>query len=513
MISIIISSNIFGVDSFDVSVETDITKGIPSFSIVGLPGTEIKEARERVKSAIINSGYRFPNSRIVVNLSPADVKKQGSFLDFPIALGIMRGNIRKSVEYINESIFVGELSLDGNLKRIRGILPIVIGSMERGFKRIFIPEDNYSECMFVEGIDIIPIKTLKESMDFLNGIIKYEHIEERRGKIYRISKEKQSYESLDFSDIKGNTFLKRCAEVAAAGGHNMLMIGPPGSGKSFMAKRIPGIMPSMDESEMIEVSKIYSVYGSGNGLIKRRPFRSPHHTSTEIAIIGGGADARAGEITMAHLGVLFLDEVAEFDRKTLEALRQPIEDRKVDISRSRYSISYPSDFMLVAAMNPCPCGYSGSDRECRCRTYEIERYRGKLSGPLLDRIDIFVEVNSITFEEMNNLSEGETSEDIRKRVESARKIQKKRFGNNKITNRSMSGRDIDKYCRMDKNAQAAMKLIFDKYRLSNRAYTRIMALARTISDIENREVISESDILEAFSMRRVYYKYFEKNYI
>lgn len=515
MISSINSRNIIGIDSCDIKVEVDIGNGLPSFNIVGLAGTEIKEARERVKSAITNSGYKFPNARIVVNLSPADMKKQGSFLDLPISIGILMDKIKASSKQINESVFVGELSLNGKVKSIKGILPIVIGAKENGYEKIFIPKDNFKECSFIDGIIIIPVDSLKNCIDILNGNIK--NLDLGKIKLEIIEKENvetKKDEEIDFSEIKGNLYVKRCAEISVTGGHNMLMIGPPGSGKSFMAKRMTTILPDMSKDEMLEVSRIYSVCSNSierNGLIKKRPFRAPHHTTTNISLIGGGADAKAGEITLANKGILFLDELPEFNRKTLESLRQPIEDKKVNISRLKYSVTYPSDFILVGAMNPCPCGYYRSDIECRCRGYEIERYLGKLSGPLLDRIDIFTEVKSVSFEEINSNVKNETSKEIRKRVIEARKIQKNRFGekSNKL-NRDMNTSDIDKYCKIDKKSEKILEFIFNKYRLSNRSYIKLLKVARTIADLNAREKIEEDDILEAFSMRRTYYTYFSK---
>lgn len=515
MISSINSRNIIGIDSCDIKVEVDIGKGMPTFNIVGLASTEIKEARERVKSAITNSGYRFPNARIVVNLSPADMKKQGSFLDLPISLGILRDKIHSKDKEMTNSVFVGELSLDGTVKSIKGILPIVIGARENGYEKIFIPRDNFKECSFIDDIEIVPVNSLKNCISILNGgIIKLE-IEGVKSEILK-EKELNSIEdeNIDFSDIKGNTYVKRCAEISVAGGHNMLMIGPPGSGKSFLAKRMPTILPDMTRDEMLEVSRIYSVCSNSvgrSGLIERRPFRAPHHTSTGISLIGGGTDAKAGEITLAHKGILFLDEVAEFNRKTLESLRQPIEEKSVNISRLKYSVTYPSDFILVAAMNPCPCGYYRSNIECRCRRYNIERYLGKLSGPFLDRIDIFTEVKSVSFDEINSKMKNESSEEIKKRVENARNMQYKRFnGNTGKLNRDMNSSDIDEYCKIDENSEKVLEMIFNKYRLSNRSYIKLLKVARTIADLDQRENIKESDILEAFSMRRTYYTYFSR---
>ena len=513
MISFINSSNIIGIDSCDIKVEVDIGKGMPSFSIVGLASTEIKEARERVKSAISNSGYRFPNARIVVNLSPADMKKQGSFLDLPISLGILMDKIHAKENYMKNTVFVGELSLDGTVKSIKGILPIIIGAKEKGYERVFIPRENFIECSFIDDIKIVPVNSLKNCISILNGTVTDLEIECIKSNILEEEKtQKSSEEKIDLSDIKGNVYVKRCAEISVAGGHNMLMIGPPGSGKSFMAKRMTTILPDMTREEMLEVSRIYSVCSNSierNGLIEKRPFRSPHHTATGISLIGGGVDAKAGEITLAHKGILFLDELPEFNRKTLESLRQPIEDKKVNISRLKYSVTYPSEFILVAAMNPCPCGYYRSNIDCRCRKYDIERYLGKLSGPLLDRIDIFTEVKSVSFDEINSDTKNESSNEVKARVEKARKMQRKRFGvDNSKLNRDMNSTEIDKYCKTDKKCEGILKMIFDKYRLSNRSYIRLLKVARTIADLDERENIKESDILEAFSMRRTYYTYF-----
>ena len=356
---------------------------------------------------------------------------------------------------------------------------------------------------------------MKNCISILNGGITKIEIEGIKSDILKDEELKNSVdEKIDFSDIKGNIYVKRCAEISVAGGHNMLMIGPPGSGKSFLAKRMPTIFPDMTREEMLEVSRIYSVCSNSverSGLIENRPFRAPHHTCTGISLIGGGVDAKAGEITLAHRGVLFLDEVAEFSRKTLESLRQPIEEKSVNISRLKYSITYPSDFILVAAMNPCPCGYYRSNIECRCRRYNIERYLGKLSGPFLDRIDIFTEVKSVSFNEINSKIKNETSEEIKKRVEAARRMQYKRFkGDKNKLNRDMNSSEIDKYCAVDDSCEKVLEMIFNKYRLSNRSYIKLLKVARTIADLDQRENIKESDILEAFSMRRAYYTYFSK---
>lgn len=493
------SATFTGVNGIIINVEIDILNGLPSFNIVGLADTSVKESKERVRSAIMNSGFDFPMKRITVNLAPADLKKEGALLDLPIALAILIATNQIYVDAMENFLFIGELSLLGELKRIKGALPIVIDGINNDISKYIVPLENAEECAIVKGAQVYPFENLKQVTEFL----KYQDLMPYKQQSH-VTATKNSY---DFSDVLGQESCKRAIEVAAAGGHNIVMFGPPGCGKTMIAKRIPTILPKLSYKEALEVTKIYSISNNLDklgGLIKDRPFRSPHHTSSQISLVGGGNNLIPGEISLAHNGVLFLDEILEFNKKTLEVLRQPLEDKFIRISRASGNVKYPANFMLVGAMNPCPCGFHGSNaKDCTCSEYERKRYINKLSKPLLDRIDLFIGVNPVPYENLRGDKISETSQAIRERIEIASKIQKRRFNNEGIyCNAQMNERLLKKYCNLDSKANSVIEKIYAKFNISTRGYSRILKVSRTIADLKTKNNVSQEDIIEALQYRK-----------
>ena len=495
-----------GLDGWNVEVETDLSRGIPVFNIVGLPDISIRESKERVRSAIKNSGFEFPLNRITINLAPANLKKEGSQIDLAIAVGILKSaGVIKDYD-TDDLTFIGELSLDGKVNAIEGSLAMVISMRQLEKSTCILPYDNKEECGAIEGIDIIPVKNLKELVAFLNDEI---HIKAYKKEIKDSSEE--IVHNIDFSDIKGQSGLKRALEIAASGFHNCLIIGPPGAGKTMAARRIPTIMPNLTFEESIEVTKIYSISGllPSNELIQTRQFRSPHHTASEISLIGGGRMPKPGEVSLSHNGVLFLDELPEFKKSVLEVLRQPLEDGFVTISRSKASLTFPSQFMLIASMNPCPCGYLGDPyHQCTCSQSNIDRYLGKISNPLLDRIDIHIEVSPVKYDDLKQSGKEENSSEIRKRVQRARDIQLDRFEHLDIySNSQILPNDLNKYCGLDKNSESIMNQAFKKYNFTGRTYNKLLKVSRTIADLDGEKNIRENHLLEAIRYRTLDSKY------
>lgn len=507
MLSIVKSMTLHGLEGFIVDVQVDVAGGLPCWEIVGLPDISIREAKERVRTAIKNSGYEFPSRRIVINLAPATIKKVGSAFDLPIAIAILFATENINEFDLENVAFVGELSLDGNVHSITGILPMCIEAKKLGIKEIVVPKENAKEASIVDGINVIPVSSLNQVVAYLNKSIK---INPEKFNSNELIKSNQVY-NLDFSEVKGQKNIKRAIEVAASGGHNCMLIGSPGSGKTMMARRIPTILPKLSFEEALEVTKIHSVAGNiseNSPLIINRPFRFPHHTISKTSLVGGGVIPKPGEISLAHYGVLFLDELPEFEKSTLEVLRGPLEDGKITISRVNATLTYPSKFMLVASMNPCPCGYYGSDKECSCSNQAINKYLGKISGPLLDRIDIQVEVSSVKYKNLNSNTQEETSEQIRKRVEETRKIQLERYKECGIySNSELTPKLIEKYCKLDEKSKIILEKAFNKLGLSARAYARILKVARTIADMDKSENIQSNHLLEAIQYRSLDKKY------
>ena len=505
MFTRVYSSAVVGINALTVEVEVNVSPGIGMF-LVGLPDNAVKESQERIRSAFENSGLRMVGKKTVVNLAPADLKKEGSALDLPIAIAILAATEQIPSDELAGWIIAGELSLDGSIKPIRGALPMAIEALGKGFKGMIVPVANADEAAVVEGLDVVGVATLREAVDFIAGTTP---IAPRRVATQELFNQKANRYGEDFADVKGQEYVKRALEVAAAGGHNIVMIGAPGSGKTMLARRMPTIMPPLSLEEALETTKIHSVagkLGSEKGLLTQRPFRSPHHLASAVAMVGGGSNPQPGEISLAHNGILFLDELPEFGRSILEVMRQPLEDKVVTVARAKYSVAYPANFMLVASMNPCPCGYyNHPPKECNCSRHAVERYIGKISGPLMDRIDIQIEVTPVEYNQMNNPEPAEPSQAIRQRVIAARERQLRRFEgiDGVFTNAMMNSAMLAEFCPLDEQCSALLSRAMERLALSARAYNRIVKVARTIADLEGAEQISSAHIAEAIGYRNL----------